>query len=164
MSKGKTKKKDQGLSSGETKPVAELDEAEAAAELARLAREIGLHDELYYRKDEPEISDAAYDGLRTRNDAIEARFPHLVRDDGPSLRVGAAPVEAFGKVIHRVPMLSIDNAFTEDKVASFLRSAKTFLSLSPDTPLEVTAEPKIDGLSITLRYERGKLVHAPCRF
>jgi DNA ligase (NAD+) len=101
--------------------------------------------------------------LRTRNDAIEARFPHLVRDDSPSLRVGAAPVEAFGKVIHRVPMLSIDNAFTEDKVASFLRSANTFLSLSPDTPLEVTAEPKIDGLSITLRYERGKLVQGATR-
>ena len=94
------------MSKTETKPVAKLDEAEAAEELARLAKEIARHDALYYRKDAPEVSDAAYDALRQRNEEIEARFPHLVRDDSPSLKIGAAPVEAFGKVTHRVPMLS----------------------------------------------------------
>jgi len=163
MSKGKTSKKGQDEASLDTKSVGALDETEAATELKRLAAEIAHHDALYYRKDEPEISDAAYDALRVRNDQIEGRFPDLVRDDSPSLRVGAAPVEVFGKVTHRVPMLSIDNAFTEDKVAGFLKSAKTFLGLSPDTPLEVTAEPKIDGLSITLRYESGKLVQGATR-
>ncbi len=98
---------------------------------------IAHHDELYYRKDAPEISDAEYDALRTRNDEIEARFPHLIRDDSPSLRVGAAPAGAFGKVAHRVPMLSIDNAFAEEKVEGFLASAKAFLGLSPDQPLDV---------------------------
>jgi DNA ligase (NAD+) len=96
MSNTKTKKKGQG--GLEAKPAEALDEAEASTELARLAAAIAHHDELYYRKDEPEVSDAEYDALRARNDAIEARFPHLVRDDSPSLRIGAAPVEAFGKV------------------------------------------------------------------
>src|SRR5262249_8012193 len=98
-----------------------------------------------------------------RNDEIEAHFPDLIRDDSPSLRVGAAPVGAFGKVAHRVPMLSIDNAFSEEKVEAFLASAKTFLGLSPERSLDVTAEPKIDGLSITLRYGRGKLVQGATR-
>ena len=163
MSKGKTKTKDQALSPGEAKPVAALDEAEAAAELARLASEIGHHDELYYRKDEPEISDAAYDGLRARNDAIEARFPHLVRDDSPSLRVGAAPVEAFGKVVHRVPMLSLNNVFNEEGVHDFLDRIRRFLGLDKTEGLAFTAEPKIDGLSITLRYEKGKLTQGATR-
>jgi DNA ligase (NAD+) len=160
MSKTKTKKKPGSL---EAKSVEALDEAEASTELARLAKAIAHHDELYYRKDEPEISDAEYDALRARNDEIEARFPHLVRGDSPSLRVGAAPVGAFGKVAHRVPMLSIDNAFTEEKVENFLTSAKAFLGLPPDQPLDVTAEPKIDGLSITLRYECGRLVQGATR-
>ncbi|HEU4475896.1 MAG TPA: hypothetical protein VFR71_04270, partial [Methyloceanibacter sp.] len=99
MSRTKTKAKDHGKAALATKPAGALDEAEAASELARLAAEISDHDELYYRKDEPEISDAEYDALRARNDQIEARFPHLVRDDSPSLRIGAAPVEAFGKVV-----------------------------------------------------------------
>ena len=163
MSKGKTKKKDQGLSPGEAKPVAALDEAEAALELKRLAAEIAHHDELYYRKDEPEISDAAYDGLRARNDAIEARFPHLVRDDSPSLRVGAAPVEAFGKVVHRVPMLSLNNVFDEEGVHDFLDRIRRFLGLDKTEGLAFTAEPKIDGLSITLRYEKGKLTQGATR-
>lgn len=163
MSKDKTKTKDQGLSPGETKPVTAIDEAEAAAELARLARKIGHHDELYYRKDEPEISDAAYDGLRARNDAIEARFPHLVRDDSPSLRVGAAPVEAFGKVVHRVPMLSLNNVFDEEGVHDFLDRIRRFLGLDKTEGLAFTAEPKIDGLSITLRYEKGKLTQGATR-
>jgi DNA ligase (NAD+) len=163
MAKTKTKRQDQERASLRQKPVDALDETEAASELARLAAEIGHHDELYYRKDQPEISDADYDALRARNDEIEARFPGLVRDDSPSLRVGAAPVGAFGKVAHRVPMLSIDNAFTEAKVEGFLVSAKAFLGLSPDQPLDVTAEPKIDGLSISLRYERGRLVQGATR-
>ena len=158
MSKTKTKAK--GI---ETKPVSALDETEAASELARLAAEIARHDELYYRKDEPEISDAAYDGLRARNDAIEARFPHLVRDDSPSLRVGAAPVEAFGKVVHRVPMLSLANVFDEEGLRDFLDRIARFLGLQSVEGLAFTAEPKIDGLSITLRYERGKLVQAATR-
>jgi DNA ligase (NAD+) len=162
MSKAKTRKKT-GAGPSREKPVSALDEAEAAAELARLAAEIAHHDELYYRKDAPEISDAEYDALRARNDEIEARFPKLVRDDSPSLKVGAAPVGAFGKVRHRVPMLSIDNAFSDEKVEGFLTSAKAFLGLSPDEALEVTAEPKIDGLSITLRYERGRLVQGATR-
>src|SRR5262245_62257111 len=132
MSKGKTKQKPESGAPLATKPVAELDEAEATSELKHLASEIAHHDELYYRKDAPEISDAEYDTLRARNDEIEARFPHLVRDDSPSLRVGAAPVAAFGKVRHRVPMLSIDNAFSDEKVEGFLVSAKAFLGLSPD--------------------------------
>jgi len=163
MSKAKTRKKTGVGPSPHEKPVSALDEAEVAAELARLAAEIAHHDELYYRKDAPEISDAEYDALRARNDEIEARFPQLVRDDSPSLKVGAAPVGAFGKVRHRVPMLSIDNAFSDEKVEGFLVSAKAFLGLSPDQALEVTAEPKIDGLSITLRYERGRLVQGATR-
>ena len=163
MAKIKTKKQDREQASLRRKPVDALDEAEAASELARLAAEIAHHDERYYRKDQPEISDADYDALRARNDEIEARFPVLVREDSPSLRVGAAPVGAFGKVSHRVPMLSIDNAFTEEKVEAFLNSAKAFLGLSSDQPLDVTAEPKIDGLSISLRYERGKLVQGATR-
>jgi len=163
MSKSKTKKKVQGASPLETKPVAALDEAEAAAELKRLAAEIAHHDELYYRKDEPEVSDAAYDGLRARNEAIEARFPHLVRDDSPSLRIGAAPVEAFGKVVHRVPMLSLNNVFDEEGVRDFLDRIKRFLGLDSTEGLAFTAEPKIDGLSITLRYEKGRLTQGATR-
>src|SRR4030042_4631803 len=106
MSKTKTRKREQPEPPMEKNPVGALDEAEAAAELARLAAAIAHHDELYYRQDEPEISDAEYDRLRARNEEIEARFPHLLRDDSPSLKIGAAPVEAFGKVLHRVPMLS----------------------------------------------------------
>ena len=163
MSKTKTKKKPGAAPSSNEKQVTALDAAEASAELARLAAEIARHDELYYRKDAPEISDAEYDALRARNDEIEARYPKLVRDDSPSLKVGAAPVGAFGKVRHRVAMLSIDNAFSDEKVEAFLVSAKAFLGLSPDEPLDVTAEPKIDGLSITLRYERGRLVQGATR-
>ncbi len=160
MSKTKSKQKDATL---ETKPVAKLGEAEAVAELARLVAEIAHHDELYYRKDEPEISDAAYDALRARNEEIEARFPHLVRDDSPSLRVGAAPVEAFGKVVHAVPMLSLGNVFDEEGVREFLDRIARFLGLDTIQGLAFTAEPKIDGLSITLRYEKGRLAQAATR-
>jgi DNA ligase (NAD+) len=163
MSKAKTRKKGQAGASLAEKPVVELDEAEAAAELARLATEIAHHDELYYRKDEPEISDADYDRLRARNEQIEARFPHLVRDDSPSLKIGAAPVEAFGKVTHRVPMLSLNNVFDEEGVRDFIERIKRFLGLDSIEGLAFTTEPKIDGLSITLRYESGRLVQAATR-
>jgi DNA ligase (NAD+) len=159
MSKTKSKTKD----TIETKPVSELDETEAASELARLAAEITHHDELYYRKDQPEISDAAYDALRARNGEIEARFPYLIRDDSPSLRVGAPPVEAFGKVVHRVPMLSLGNAFDEEGLRDFLDRIARFLGLSSLKGLAFTAEPKIDGVSITIRYEKGKLLQAATR-
>jgi DNA ligase (NAD+) len=163
MSKTKTKKKDQGATALAQKSVATLDEAEAASELARLAAEIAHHDELYYRKDEPEISDAEYDALRARNEQIEARFPHLIRDDSPSLRIGAAPVEAFGKVVHRVPMLSLSNVFDEEGLRDFLDRIRRFLGLDSIEGLAFTAEPKIDGLSIALRYEEGKLVQGATR-
>jgi DNA ligase (NAD+) len=163
MSRTKSKKKDQDLTALAAKPVAALDETEAADELKRLAAEIAHHDELYYRKDEPEISDAEYDALRARNETIEARFPHLIRDDTPSLKVGAAPVEAFGKVVHRVPMLSLGNVFDEEGLRDFLDRICRFLGLDSTEGLAFTAEPKIDGLSITLRYERGVLVQGATR-
>ena len=163
MSKSKTKQKSGADLSFETKPAANLNEAEAASELKRLATEIAHHDELYYRKDAPAISDAEYDALRARNGEIEARFPHLMRDDSPSLRVGAAPVEAFGKVVHRVPMLSLGNVFDEEGLRDFLDRIRRFLGLQSIDGLAFTAEPKIDGLSITLRYENGKLVQGATR-
>ena len=147
----------------EPKPVADLDETEAADELERLAREIAHHDDLYYRDAAPEISDADYDSLRERNAAIEAAFPQLIRDDSPSLRVGAAPVEAFGKVVHRVPMLSLGNVFDDEGVPDFLERIRRFLGLDTIEGLAFTAEPKIDGLSITLRYELGRLVQGATR-
>ncbi len=146
-----------------SKPADELTEAEAKAELARLAREIAHHDALYYRQDEPEISDAEYDALRERNAAIERRFPALVRPDSPSKRVGAPPVEAFGKVRHAVPMLSLGNAFAEEDVADFIARVRRFLGLGENAGVEVTAEPKIDGLSISLTYENRRFVQAATR-
>lgn len=143
--------------------VDDLTEAQAAKELARLAAEIAHHDALYYRHDAPEISDAAYDALRARNASIEARFPDLVRDDSPSRRVGAAPIETFGKVRHRVPMLSLGNAFSDEDVSEFVARVQRFLNLGAGADLAITAEPKIDGLSISLRYEHGKLIEAATR-
>jgi DNA ligase (NAD+) len=160
MTKAKTKKDQAPLA---TKPVGDLTEAEATDELARLAAEIAHHDALYYRKDEPEISDAEYDRLRNRNEAIEARFPNLIRDDSPTLKVGAAPVEAFGKVVHRVPMLSLGNVFDDEGVRDFIDRVRRFLGLDQDAALAFTTEPKIDGLSITLRYEQGRLVQGATR-
>jgi DNA ligase (NAD+) len=144
-----------------SKPVDKLTQKEAAAELARLAGEIARHDKLYHGKDAPEISDAEYDTLRVRNAAIEARFPGLVREDSPSTRVGAAPAEKFGKVRHAVAMLSLDNAFDADDARAFVQRVQRFLNLSG--PPVITAEPKIDGLSASLRYENGKFVQGATR-
>ncbi len=146
----------------EKKPEA-LSEAEARQELARLAKEIHAHDKRYYQDDAPSVSDAEYDALRIRNEAIEKRFPHLVRADSPSTRVGAAPLEKFAKVKHSVPMLSLANAFTEEDVAEWLERMRRFLGLKENEEIEIIAEPKIDGLSFTARYEKGKYVRAATR-
>ncbi len=144
-------------------PVERLSEAQAKAELKRLATLIRHHDDLYYRQDAPEVSDAEYDALRLRNDAIEARFPKLVRADSPSRRVGAAPSEGFGKVLHRVPMLSLGNAFDAEDVTLFVERIHRFLGIAAGQKLAFTAEPKIDGLSISIRYVDGRLVEAATR-
>jgi DNA ligase (NAD+) len=143
--------------------VADLSQAQAKDELQRLATLIRHHDELYYRQDAPEVSDAEYDALRLRNEAIEARFPKLVRPDSPSQRVGAAPADGFGKVRHRVPMLSLGNAFASEDVTGFVERVHRFLGLRPEARLDFTAEPKIDGLSISIRFRDGRLAEAATR-
>ena len=145
------------------KAVEKLTAAEAAKELERLARDIAQADRRYYREDAPAISDAAYDEMRRRNAAIEARFPKLVRPDSPSHRVGATPSEKFAKVVHRVPMLSLDNAFDDEDVADFIGRVRRFLGLRAEDELVITAEPKIDGLSASLRYEDGVLAQGATR-
>ena len=145
------------------KAVETLDRDEAAAELERLASEIAEHDRAYYREDAPTVTDAEYDALRRRNAAIEARFPELIREDSPSARVGTEVSEKFGKIRHAVPMLSLDNAFSDEDVADFAKRVRRFLKLDDDAPLAITAEPKIDGLSLSLRYEKGELVSAATR-
>jgi DNA ligase (NAD+) len=144
-------------------PVDQLTPIEAAAELTRLADEIARHDRAYYHLDAPSVSDAEYDALRRRNEGIEARFPDLIRSDSPSRRVGAAPAEAFGKVRHTRPMLSLDNAFDDQDVREFVARIRRFLGLGDDEAVELVAEPKIDGLSISLRYERGRFVQGATR-
>lgn len=138
-----------------------LTEKDAAAELAALAEEIAAHDARYHGEDAPVISDAEYDALVRRNRAIEARFPGLVRADSPSARVGARPAEKFGKVRHAVAMLSLDNAFEDADVTAFVERLQRFLSM--DEAIAVTAEPKIDGLSASLRYEKGVFVQGATR-
>jgi len=145
------------------KPVEKLSKAEAEAELARLAEEISEHDRRYYQEDTPTVTDAEYDSLRLRNLAIEARFPELKREYSPSEQVGAAPTGRFAKVRHAVPMLSLDNAFSDEEVADFLARVRRFLRIPADEVIEITAEPKIDGLSLSLRYEERKLVSAATR-
>lgn len=147
----------QGITTAEIPPDAMAAE-QAAAELARLAQEIALHDRLYYQEDAPRISDAEYDALKRRNMEIEARFPELRRPDSPSLRVGAAPAEKFAKVVHARPMLSLDNAFDEADIAEFCARIRRFLGLDEESALLFNAEPKIDGVSASLRYERGHFV------
>ncbi|KAB0680832.1 NAD-dependent DNA ligase LigA [Aureimonas leprariae] len=145
------------------KPVEELTADEAAEELERLAATMAEYDRLYYEEDEPAVSDEEYDALRERNLAVEARFPDLVRGDSPSLKVGAAPSAKFRKIRHALPMLSLDNAFSDEDVADFARRVRRYLKLKDDAPLAITAEPKIDGLSLSLRYEKGRLVSAATR-
>lgn len=147
----------------ETKQVDALSEAEAKAELERLAAELARHDEAYHGKDAPVIPDAEYDALKRRNEEIEARFPALLRVDSPSLKVGATVAEGFGKITHKVPMLSLDNAFNDEDVRDFVNSVYRFLGQLPDQSIAFTAEPKIDGLSMSIRYEDGKLVTAATR-
>jgi len=144
-------------------PVETLTEEEAAAELAFLAAEIARHDELYHGQDAPEISDADYDALKRRNEEIEARFPALVRDDSPSRRVGSAPLATFAPITHARPMLSLDNTFSDEDVRDFVASVYRFLGRLPDDSIAFTAEPKIDGLSMSIRYENGRLVTAATR-
>ena len=140
-----------------------LTEAEAANRLMRLAKEIARHDKLYHDQDEPEISDADYDALVRENRELEAEFPHLVRVDSPSKRLGAAPTSALAKVAHARPMLSLENAFSADEVREFVGRVRRFLNLSANEAVALTAEPKIDGLSCSLRYEGGKLALAATR-
>lgn len=144
-------------------PVEELNEAQAIAELARLAEEIALHDAHYHRQDAPVISDADYDALRRRNSAIEARFPYLQRPDSPELRVGGAVLEGFAKTVHARPMLSLDNAFTAQDILDFCDSVRSFLGVGDAEPLHFTAEPKIDGVSATLHYENGMFTSGATR-
>ncbi|WP_346894315.1 NAD-dependent DNA ligase LigA [uncultured Roseibium sp.] len=137
---------------------------QAEAELIRLAAEIAEHDKHYFDEDAPTVSDAEYDALRKRNNAIEARFPELIRADSPSQRVGVEPTSGFGKITHSIPMLSLDNAFDDEDVRDFVGRVRRFLKFDPLMgALGVTAEPKIDGLSLSLRYEGGKLVSAATR-
>ncbi len=145
------------------KPVETLTAAEAEAQLAALAAEIAHHDRAYHQLDAPEISDADYDVLRRRNAALEARFPDLVRPDSPSRRVGEAPEGGFAKLRHRVPMLSLDNAFDAAEFSEFIARARRFVGLAADASLALVGEPKIDGLSINLTYQNGRFVRGATR-
>jgi DNA ligase (NAD+) len=146
-----------------TLAVEDLTLLDAAAELAALAAEIAAHDRAYHQNDAPTVSDAEYDVLRRRNDAIEARFPDLVRPDSPSRRVGAPVAAGFEKVVHAKPMLSLGNAFSAEDVREFLARIRRFLNLPEAEPVDIVAEPKIDGLSVSLRYEDGRLVQGATR-
>ena len=144
--------------------MSEPTEAEAANELMRLAKAIAHHNRLYHAEDTPEISDAEYDALVRRNEALEAAFPHLIRPDSPSRIVGhEIAASPLSKVRHEVRMMSLENAFSDDEVDEFVARIRRFLNLSDDAPLDFTAEDKIDGLSCSLRYEDGKLVRAATR-
>ena len=141
-----------------------ISEADAANELMRLARQIAKHDRLYHAEDDPEISDQEYDALVRRNAELETQFPHLVRDDSPSKKVGhAVSSSPLGKVTHEVRMMSLDNGFSDEEIHEWVARVRRFLSLPDDEPVAITAEDKIDGLSCSLRYESGKLVRAATR-
>jgi DNA ligase (NAD+) len=140
-----------------------LTKAQAKVELKRLALEIESHDKRYYQEDAPTVTDAAYDALRQRVNAIEARFPEFVTSESPSQKVGARPSGRFAKVRHAVPMLSLDNAFAEEDVVDFVGRIRRFLKLGDEEKIAFSAEPKIDGLSMSLRYEAGELVTAATR-
>lgn len=145
------------------KAASELTADEAVAEHQRLAAEIAEHDRRYYQDDAPSVSDAEYDALRARILEIEDEHPELATAESPTQTVGVAPSERFAKVVHRVPMLSLGNVFDEEETGDFLDRVRRFLRLGADDPLEITAEPKIDGLGISLRYEDGKLATAATR-
>jgi DNA ligase (NAD+) len=149
--------------SKDQKSVENLTELEASSELAFLATELARHDALYHGKDAPEISDADYDALKRRNDAIEAAFPALVRADSPSRKVGFAPLPTFAPIVHARPMLSLDNTFSEEDLRDFVSSVYRFLGHLPDDSIAFTAEPKIDGLSMSIRYENRRLKTAATR-
>lgn len=151
------------VSQPELPPVESLTPEGARHELARLSRLIAAANTAYHTMDMPEISDAEYDALCQRNAAIEAQFPDLIRVDSPSGQVGAAPAEGFSKITHARRMLSLANAFSDEDVADFVYGLRRFLGLDGDAPLPLSAEPKIDGLSLSLRYENGALVHAATR-
>src|SRR3569623_382135 len=144
-------------------PVELLTKKQADAEHARLGQEIAGHDKRYYQLDAPSVTDAEYDELRKRYNAIEARYPDLKTLDSLSMKVGAAPARGFAKVRHAVPMLSLDNAFAEEDVVDFVGRIRRFLRLTEDEPIAFSAEPKIDGLSMSLRYVDGELVTAATR-
>src|ERR1700686_3862053 len=144
-------------------PIETLTKAQAKVELKRLTLEIEGHDRRYYQEDAPDITDAQYDALRKRFNAIEARFPEFVTSESPSQKVGARPSGRFAKVRHAVPMLSLDNAFADEDVVDFVGRIRRFLKLGDDDEIAFSAEPKIDGLSMSLRYEAGELVTAATR-
>lgn len=146
-----------------TSEIETLTEDQARAALAELARTLADANTAYHGADAPDLSDAEYDRLKRRNAEIEARFPHLKRDDSPSEQVGAAPADGFSKVTHAVAMLSLSNAFEAEDVAEFDGRIRKYLGLGDTAPLRYTAEPKIDGLSLSLRYEKGALVQAATR-
>ena len=144
-------------------PLESLSAAQARREHARLGEEIAEHDRRYYTEDAPTISDADYDALRQRYEALEAKFPELATPESLTKKVGAAPSEKFAKVRHRVPMLSLGNIFADEEVASSSPGCGAFSGLAAEAPLAITAEPKIDGLSCSLRYENGIFVQAATR-
>jgi DNA ligase (NAD+) len=145
------------------RPISHLSPGEAEAEHARLGEEIAEHDRRYYQEDAPVVSDADYDALRRRYEALEARFPELATPESLTRKVGAAPAEKFAKIRHALPMLSLGNVFSDEEVVDFVARVRRFLRLSDDVKLVFTAEPKIDGLSCSLRFERGRLVSAATR-
>ena len=144
-------------------PVSALTDLEAAAELAFLAKRMAELDKAYYQADDPLVSDAEYDALKRRNEAIEARFPHLVRADSPSKKVGAKASEDFAKVTHSVPMLSLGNIFSTDEIFEFSNRIRRFLGLDDDAELAFMAEPKLDGLSFSALYVNGEFVRGATR-
>ncbi len=144
-------------------PVEDLTPLEAAEELKTLTRDIAAHDMAYYQQDAPLISDAEYDALRQRNATIESKFPDLIRNDSPSQRVGAEPSSGFAKVTHSKPMLSLDNAFDEADITAFIERIRRFLGLDEGKTVELVCEPKIDGLSVSLRYEERAFVQGATR-
>lgn len=143
--------------------VKDLTELDAKAELERLATLLAAANTAYHTEDAPEMSDADYDRLKLRNAEIEAHFPNLKRADSPSEQVGAPVADGFAKIRHDVRMMSLSNAFEDADITSFDQSIRRYLGLSDTDPLAYTAEPKIDGLSLSVRYENGKLVQAATR-